>query len=143
MLIVGIDIAKRSHEAFTLRDRRCRLRSDKFAVFLTLYGVAARGLQPVFSLPAGFSLRARHPRQCRKNYPPAAGLPIVPHQSNQAVAPLRFVPAGDLARCVIVHCPFAGFVRARLDYDGGGAADHAVGCSVCFGVGSFAGFGWR
>ena len=57
---------------------------------------------------------------------PAAGLPIVPHRSSLAAAPLRFAPAGDLARRVIVNCPFAGFVRALLCGDGGGAADHAV-----------------
>ena len=57
---------------------------------------------------------------------PAAGLPILPHRSSLAAAPLRFAPAGDLARRVIVNCPFAGFVRALLCGDGGGAADHAV-----------------
>lgn len=59
-------------------------------------------------------------------FAPAAGLPIVPHRSSLAAAPLRSAPAGDLARRVIVNCPFAGFVRARSDCDGGGAADHAV-----------------
>ena len=59
-------------------------------------------------------------------FTPAAGLPIVPHRSSLAAAPLRFAPAGDLARRVIVNCPFAGFVRALLCGDGGGAADHAV-----------------
>ena len=59
-------------------------------------------------------------------FAPAAGLPIVPHRSSLAAAPLRFAPAGDLARRVIVNCPFAGFVRALLCGDGGGAADHAV-----------------
>ena len=57
---------------------------------------------------------------------PAAGLPIVTHRSNLAAAPLRFAPGGDLARRVIVHDPSAGFVRALLCGDGGGAADHAV-----------------
>ena len=57
---------------------------------------------------------------------PAAGLPILPHRSSLAAAPLRFAPGGDLARRVIVHYPSAGFVRDLLCVDGGGAADHAV-----------------
>jgi hypothetical protein len=57
---------------------------------------------------------------------PAAGLPIVPHRSSLAAAPLRFAPSGDLARRVIVYCPFAGFARALLCGDGGGAADRVV-----------------
>ena len=57
---------------------------------------------------------------------PAAGLPIVPHRSSLAAAPLRFAPAGDLARRVIVHYIFTGFVHALLCGDGGGAAEHAV-----------------
>ena len=32
-------------------------------IFADCYGVAARGLQPVFSLPAGFPLRARATRE--------------------------------------------------------------------------------
>ena len=59
-------------------------------------------------------------------FAPAAGLPILPHRSSLAAAPLRFAPAGDLARRVIVHYPSADFVRALLCSDGGGAADHAV-----------------